>query len=366
MVENTVRLGLVDDIGDDETSAWLKVGERGLVEKYINKPLPGKPTFGELCAAYVKDGLPFRKKDGRRKTKGTIETYTYHINNHILPRWEESVAEEMKPLAIRNWLVDLHDGEDYVWETCSKVAGIMSLVFSFVDHNEIHSIRNPLDKVTIPASEEDHEEVKVLLPEQVIALIERLPYPVKIAVLLVASTGVRISECLGFRWSHVEWDASKIRVAQTFRRGEVLMRTKTAASRAPVPMCEALAAFLTEWRQLTPYNKDDDFIFASPKLNGKQPMWGQTMNANFVKPAAVDLGLVAEDERFGWHRFRHSLSTWANETTKDITVAQTLLRHNKPDMTAVYTHGNFEKALDAQRQYMDQLLAAKPASEFAQ
>ena len=131
-------------------------------------------------------------------------------------------------------------------------------------------------------------------------------------------------------------------------------------------MCQALAAFLTEWRQQTQYNRDEDFIFASPKLNGKQPIWGQTMNANFVKPAAVDLGLVAKDERFGWHRFRHSLSTWANETTKDITVAQTLLRHNKPDMTAVYTHGNFEKALDAQRQYMDQLLAAKPASEFAQ
>jgi hypothetical protein len=57
------------------------VGELGLVEKYINNPLSGKPTFGEFCAAYVKDGLPFRKKDGRRKTKGTIETYEYHINN---------------------------------------------------------------------------------------------------------------------------------------------------------------------------------------------------------------------------------------------------------------------------------------------
>jgi hypothetical protein len=54
---------------------------------------------------------------------------------------------------------------------------------------------------------------------------------------------------------------------------------------------------------------------------------------------------------------------WANETTKDITASQTLLRHSKPEMTAVYTHGNFPKALDAQRQYMEQLLAAKPASE---
>jgi site-specific recombinase XerC len=80
----------------------------------------------------------------------------------------------------------------------------------------------------------------------------------------------------------------------------------------------------------------------------------------------VSLGLVAEGERFGWHCFRDSLSTWANDATKDITVSQTLLRHSKPEMTAVYTHGNFPKALDAQRQYMEQLLAAKPASEAAQ
>jgi site-specific recombinase XerC len=90
------------------------------------------------------------------------------------------------------------------------------------------------------------------------------------------------------------------------------------------------------------------------------------MNADFVKPAVVALRWVTKDERFGWHRFCHSLSTWANEITKDITVSQTLLRHSKPEMAAVYTHGNFPKALDAQRQYMEQLLAAKPASEATQ
>lgn len=90
-----------------------------------------------------------------------------------------------------------------------------------------------------------------------------------------------------------------------------------------------------EQRQQTAYSKEGDYIFASTKLNGRQPLWGQTLNADFVKPAAVSLGFVAEGERFGWHRFRHSLSTWANETTKDITVSQTLFRHSKPDTTAI-------------------------------
>ena len=63
MVENFLRLGLVAEIGD-EPAAWRWVGELGLVEKYITLTLSGNPTFGELCATYVKDGLPFRKRDG--------------------------------------------------------------------------------------------------------------------------------------------------------------------------------------------------------------------------------------------------------------------------------------------------------------
>ena len=365
MVENPVPLGLVAEIGD-ESAAWRRVGELRLVEKYINQSLSGRPTFGALCTAYVKDGLPFRKKDGHRKSKGTIETYQYHINNLILPRWENVIAEEMKPLAIRNWLFDLHDGDDYCWETCSKAAGIMSLVFDFVDHNELYSVRNPMDKVTIPASEEEHAEIRLLSPGEVFSLMERLPSPVNIAVLLVAATGVRISECLGLRWHHLKWDENKIFIEQVFRRGEIVKRTKTKASKAPVPMCEALAAMLTQLRQQSPYNRDGNFLFASSNVDGKQPLWGQTMNAKFVKPAAVELGLIAEGERFGWHRFRHSLSTWANETTSDITVSQTMLRHAKPDTTAIYTHGNFDKALDTQRVYMDQLFKMKPASESTQ
>jgi hypothetical protein len=56
----------------------------------------------------------------------------------------------------------------------------------------------------------------------------------------------------------------------------------------------------------------------------------------------------------------------ADETTKDITVSQTMLRHAKPDSTAIYTHGNFDKAVDAQRMYLDQLLKMKPATESTQ
>jgi hypothetical protein len=40
-----------------------------------------------------------------------------------------------------------------------------------------------------------------------------------------------------------------------------------------------------------------------------------------------------------------------------------MLRHSKPDASAIYTHGNLGKAFDAQRVYGDQLREMKPASE---
>jgi len=48
---------------------------------------------------------------------------------------------------------------------------------------------------------------------------------VNIAALLVAATGVRISECLGLRWRHVKWGENKIFIEQVFRRGEIVKRT---------------------------------------------------------------------------------------------------------------------------------------------
>jgi hypothetical protein len=44
---------------------------------------------------------------------------------------------------------------------------------------------------------------------------------------------------------------------------------------------------------------------------------------------------------FGWHRFHHSLCTWANET-KDITVSQTMLSHAKPPQRMYILKGHLK------------------------
>lgn len=364
-VEQPVRLGLVADIRND-AAAWREVGRLNLIEKYITNPISGQPTFGWLANHYIKDGLPFNKRNGKRKAKGTIYNYQHDLDDFILPRWKDEIAAKIKPLAVRDWLYTIHDEEDYDWQTVSKVKMVMGQVFDHADMHELETCRNPIKKVMIPGSEDKDYEARVLRPEETLDIISRLDCPEKVLVVLVAATAIRISEALALQWRHVDFNANCIHIEQAFRLAEITT-TKTKSSKADVPMCGLLAEYLQHWKGQTPYHRETDFVFASDKLNGKKPRCGQMVNRDYLKPAVVAAGITKEGERFGFHSLRHSLSTWVNQTLKDVKIAQSLLRHSKPDITAgIYIHGVPEENLKAQEQYMAALALQKPASDAVQ
>jgi integrase len=380
MVENSIPLGLVSEVGGDEYAAWIRVGTLKLVEKYISNSVNGQPTFGWLANHYIKHGLPFNKRNGHRKSKGTIYCYQHALNDFILPRWEDEVANRVKPLSIRDWLFNLHDGDDYDWQTVSKIKMVMGQVFDHADVYDLETCRNPVSKVRVPGSEDEDREIRILQPKETWQIVSRLQDPERTLVLLIAATGLRISEALALQWKHVRFEANSIWVEQAFRLSEITT-TKTKSSKASVPMCIALAEFLQNWRSQSPYHRESDFVFASDKLNGKKPRTGQMVNRCYLKPAAIAAKVLKTEERFGFHSLRHSLSTWVNNATKDVKVVQTLLRHSNPDITVgTYIHAVPEENLNAQGQYMmammkgehppqagtDAMVNAKPASTSIQ
>jgi integrase len=380
MVENSITLGLVSEVGDSETPAWVKVGTLKLIEKYISNPISGQPTFGWLANHYINHGLPFNKRNGHRKSKGTIYCYRHALDEFILPRWKDEVAAKVKPLSIRDWLNDLHDEGDYDWQTVSKIKMVMGQVFDHADVHDLETCRNPVSKVRVPGSEDEDREIRVLQPEETWQIVSRLQDPERTLVVLIAVTGVRISEALALQWRHIRFEDECIRVEQAFRLSEITT-TKTKSSKGSVPMCKALAEFLQKWRSQSPYHRESDFLFPSDKLNGKKPRTGQMVNRCYLKPAAIATKVIKPDERFGFHSLRHSLSTWVNNATKDVKIVQTLLRHSNPDITVgTYIHGVPEENLKAQEKYMtaimegerppqqnlETLMKAKPASASVQ
>jgi hypothetical protein len=73
---------------------------------------------------------------------------------------------------------------------------------------------------------------------------------------------------------------------------------KTEASAKPVPMDSYMAEDLLRWRRQSPYPMDDDYVFASPTMKGKQPYWPDNLMKRYIKP-------VAQGER---HQQEHRLA----------------------------------------------------------
>src|SRR5207249_1850989 len=90
---------------------------------------------------------------------------------------------------------------------------------------------------------------------------------------------------------------------------------KTEASQKPVAMDGALLDALHEWSRQAPYRQKDDWVFASPDMDGKQPYWPETPLKCYVLPAAKRVGIT---KALGWHSFRRTVATLLKGGGEDV------------------------------------------------
>ena len=184
----------------------------------------------------------------------------------------------------------------------------------------------------------------VITPEQAYAIIRNLREPERTLTLLAAGTGLRISECLGLQWQDVSFAEAVIQVRRTWTCGKVGW-PKSKASKGPVPLHPLLAEFMFRWKLETPYSQPGDWVFPSFKLKGQQPRVANMLVENYLRPAAVKVGILSshrDDEgrlvdddprRFGFHNLRHSLTSFLVRIRTDPKTVRTLLRHSDVKLT---------------------------------
>jgi len=201
-------------------------------------------------------------------------------------------------------------------------------------------------------------EAKVVNPQQMVAILAELDKPetkLEWALALVhGATALRPEECFALKWCDVDYANNQILVRRAWSKGK-LTGGKTSGSMKPVPMHPALADYLNEWRSVTPYSKDSDWIFASLKEKGRIPRSASMCGKGYLRPAAVAAGVISDGDnsRFGWHNLRHSLATFFGSNDVHPSVIQTVLRHAKQQTTTRYIHSVNDKQLEAQGLYLD-------------
>jgi integrase len=138
---------------------------------------------------------------------------------------------------------------------------------------------------------------------------------------------------------------------------QVVGRCKTEASKRPLPLDPTVAEELRWWKQSTPYNQPDDWVFASNRMNGKQPLSPDSLLSRQIHPAAKRAGIT---KRVGWHTFRHTYSTLLKANGEDIKVVQELLRHANSRITLdIYTQALTPAKREAQSRIAHLILPKK-------
>lgn len=154
----------------------------------------------------------------------------------------------------------------------------------------------------------------------------------RVLVLAAAMTGLRQSELLGLRWRDVDWTAQRIRVRNTFVRGEHSTEGKSDLStRRSVPMADRLAGELDRWSRRTAYAGDDDLVFAHPEKG--TPLDRSKATKRF-KAACRQAGV--REVRF--HDLRHTFATRLAASGQPLRTIQEFLGHADSKTTQIYAH----------------------------
>ena len=169
--------------------------------------------------------------------------------------------------------------------------------------------------------------------------------------MIVAVTGLRVSEALGLKWSDLDYERQMIHPLRVSVGNDLVPRLKTEGSEAPVPLGDLLADALQSWHRNTLYAKPEDWVSPSTKMKGKTPLSASMMAKDKIRPAAIRVGIELEPgQRFGFHNFRHSLATFLINKGKDVKTIRGLLRHAKASTTLdLYSQATDESKLAAQR-----------------
>lgn len=248
----------------------------------------------------------------KRCRKNTWKNYLGLFNNHIRSRWGGELVQNIKPIAIEDWLESYpHSRQVKVHiRTLMHVLYQVAMRWEMVDRNPVDLVRQSGKRLKKP---------RALTAAQVKALVARLAEPYRTMVMTSASLGLRVSELVALQWGDVDFQDLTIKVVRSFVRGEI-NATKTEASEGTLPLDGELARMLLAHRAKSEYASESDFVFAGD--SGKV-RWPDSVLADYLKPAAVK----AEIGNIGWHTFRHTYSTLLHSLGTPPAVQKELLRH---------------------------------------
>jgi len=300
-------------------------------------------TVAQLAAHYIEKEL---RDDEPTKSFKTREVYRGHLEKHILPRWGTYRLGDVHAVAVEDWLGSLKLANP----TKAKMRNVFHVLFSHAQRYEWHDA-NPLTKVRQSAQRE--KEPEILDVKELTGLLNALPDPFRSMLFVAAATGLRRGEFIGLKWEDIDFEARLIYPRRSVVNQNI-GKLKTVASAKPVALDPDLSCALANLKASSPFNQEEDWVFASPASAGKKPYWPDMVLNRRVRPAATTLGIT---KRIGWHTFRHTYASLLKSSGADVKVVQDSLRHANARITMeLYTQALTQDKRTAQTKVVQMIL----------
>jgi len=194
--------------------------------------------------------------------------YRNNLEKHVLPKWGAVDLGAVKPLAVDRWFLTLPLAQ----KTKAHIKSVMRQVLEYAMLCEMFDMqRNPMDLVRVEGGTLTEKEPLILTPEQFGRLLQQIiTEPHRTMVLVAMCLGLRRSEIAGLKWSDFDWTAQQVLIQRSVIANRV-DAVKTKRSKARLPLDPALITVLEDWRKLSEFKADSDWVWASLFVAGEMP-----------------------------------------------------------------------------------------------
>jgi integrase len=303
-----------------ESAGGPQVTMRGLIDRYV----------AEVLTPCLNVPLGGVQDEAARMSFGTAQRYRCVLRKWIAPRWKDYIVSDFEKPQIRTTAEEWFQS---VWRSAKNpdglapkyvryIASVMWQVFKFAVKWG-YLVENPMDEKRIelpPGSTKRLKRANQYTPSEFFRLFPLLPKREQAAAAFDGWLGTRGSEGLGLKWCDFDFNEGTVTFRQGFYQGRITL-LKTEASRDTMPVPSFVVKVLREWRSITAYNLDSDWVFASSFKKGRTPIYPNTLMRQ-IQLIARNAGLP----HVTLYSFRHSLSAWAKECLSPEEL-KTMLRH---------------------------------------
>jgi integrase len=207
--------------------------------------------------------------------RASLQAYEEMVRLHIIPFIGDVKLANITASSVRSFQDRLHASgrsQYMIKRATSFLSGIIdeAVERGLHNHNVVRSIsrtRKSRDRVAKRQRGKLKVGVDIPSPQDIRQIIEGATTPMwRTLIILLAFTGIRISEARGLRWKNVDLSKGKLHVCERADRYLEIGRPKSISGDRTVPLTSYVVNTLKAWKLQCP-KFESDLVFPSPKGN---------------------------------------------------------------------------------------------------